>query len=592
MKKKLLLTLAIVMVVALALAITAFADSIHNENTVNYSEKVTLSDGTVLPIFDENKEALIWYISGTDGEGNNVYTSIRSDDPQVIYHCESWFEITSTRIDLSDGTTINSSNFVVVNWMDDDVVVNECTNANFIGKGVTGFKLMFQGHTKLEYIYLRHDTTSIMRQNFNGCSNLRYINFKDLSNVTRIGDSQNFSNCAQLFKGQILDLTAMVKLEKIDGGGSFNGTQIKGIKLPSSIKTISSWTFQATAIESIAWPKTVTAMEGSMFKNNTALKEIYLSNTLTSIGGDAFLNVNTLEKIFFVGTEDELNTLITNTSTTGNSTFLAVAENIISYEDYLKLEDKSGKYAVYNYSNCEAYKDGEHTPNPEVTDCTKGVNCTECIAIIEKGYEGHEIVHTLTFPQGFDKAGVLNHKCSRDYCTVAIDLDDDGVADEQIIDEATDPIITFKGYSTPETGNVKGINAGFKVEKDLLTLYNDLNEVDATLTIFMVNSKSNDVNISKILDGDTLELADGVKGINVKITSVNYTSISVEVRGFDDSEGGNFYTLNLITAIAVKTADGVHYVQAGLKNSPNTTQTVDGVDFNIVTANKIYNPAS
>ena len=108
----------------------------------------------------------------------------------------------------------------------------------------------------------------------------------------------------------------------------------------------------------------------------------------------------------------------------------------------------------------------------------------------------------------------------------------------------------------------------------------------------MVNSKSNDVNISKILDGNTLELADGVKGINVKITSVNYTSISVEVRGFDDSEGGSFYTLNLITAIAVKTDDGVHYVQAGLKNSPNTTQTVDGVDFNIVTANKIYNPAS
>ena len=247
---------------------------------------------------------------------------------------------------------------------------------------------------------------------------------------------------------------------------------------------------------------------------------------------------------------------------------------------------------VKSYCFCGTLVEDKEIPNTATgihtfvtNDCTVSVRCTgdeKCDAMSD-AKEKHALVHTLSYANGFDKAGVYNYYCENAGCTIA---------DKAVHDAEKSPIITFKGYSTPETGNVKGINAGFKVEKDLLTLYNDLNEVDATLTIFMVNSKSNDVNISKILDGDTLELADGVKGINVKITSVNYTSISVEVRGFDDSEGGSFYTLNLITAIAVKTADGVHYVQAGLKNSPNTTQTVDGVDFNIVTANKVYNPAS
>ena len=77
MRKKILLSFALAIVFALTLALVVFADSVHNENTVDYNEKVTLSDGTVLPIFDENKEALIWYISGKDEEGKNIYTSIR-----------------------------------------------------------------------------------------------------------------------------------------------------------------------------------------------------------------------------------------------------------------------------------------------------------------------------------------------------------------------------------------------------------------------------------------------------------------------------------------------------------------------------------
>ena len=181
----------------------------------------------------------------------------------------------------------------------------------------------------------------------------------------------------------------------------------------------------------------------------------------------------------------------------------------------------------------------------------------------------------LSYKNGFGEKGFYTFNCSS--------------CKSEYEDESAAPIITFKGYSRPESSTQKAINAGFKVDKIMLDLYNKFNEVDASMTLFMVNS----ANLSQILDGNTLELAEGVKGINVKITSTSYTDIGIEVRGFDDStEEGNFYTLQLITAIAVKTEDGIHFVQAGLKNSPNTTQSVGGTLFNIVSANNVYNPAS
>ena len=58
MKKRLFLTFVMIFVFALTLAFAVSADTIHNENTVDYNATVTLDDGTVLPLFDENKEAL------------------------------------------------------------------------------------------------------------------------------------------------------------------------------------------------------------------------------------------------------------------------------------------------------------------------------------------------------------------------------------------------------------------------------------------------------------------------------------------------------------------------------------------------------
>ncbi len=516
--RKLLITLIMTLALALTFSLVVLADSVHNETNVDYNETVTLGDGTVLPIFDENKEALIWYISGKDDSGKNTYSSIRADDPQVIYYSETWCEVTSTRIDLYDAETdtvtkISSSKFVVINWMDDDVLINECSKAEHIGKPVTGFKLVFQGNTNLEYAYLRHDTTNIQRQNFNGCKNLKYVNFEDLTKLVRIGDGMNFSGCSLLFAGQVLDLSN-TKIKNIDNGGSFNGVQMKGIIFPSTITGISSWSFQATAIESIAWPTTVTKMEGSMFKNNTALKTIYLSNTLTSIGQDAFLNVNTLEKVFFVGTLDELNTLLANVNATGNAPFLAVFgennANVISYADYLALEDKSGKYVVYDYSWCEAYNGGKH----EVTGTNPCVGlCSVCENNIVKHVENAETTYKVVYENGFEYAGAKITTCTNEGCT-------------HKVTEALPALFTNLGYTTPEYED-GGIGIKIVVDHEAISDYETLTGETVSYGMFIVTRKilgENDI------VNENGEISSGV--ISLEMPKGKFDIMSMKLTGF------------------------------------------------------------
>ena len=150
MKKKLYLVLAMVAILVLALAFAVSAESVHNENTVDYSETVTLSDGTVLPLFDENKQALVWYIDGKDENGNTKYSSSLTVETAKWY-VENWNEVTGFSVVLTDGTQISNNNLVVVNMMDDGVVKNSGPGSAYYGQPVTDSKTMVSGRKNLEY---------------------------------------------------------------------------------------------------------------------------------------------------------------------------------------------------------------------------------------------------------------------------------------------------------------------------------------------------------------------------------------------------------------------------------------------------------
>ena len=229
MKKKLFLVAVMAFIFAVVFAFAVSADTIHTpEKLAKYGTTVTVRitnddpDGTTVNLFDADGNALIWYL-----DSSNQLQSIRADDQRVKYKVESWGEVTSVYIALDDATTIGVDKFVVLNVLDDDVLMNE-GYAGHIGTPFNYFKLVFQGCTNLEYVYLRLDTLKIQKQSFNGCTNLKFINLEDLTELTRIGDGQQFNNCYKLLSGQILDLSRLTKLTSIDNGGTFNGTYLPG----------------------------------------------------------------------------------------------------------------------------------------------------------------------------------------------------------------------------------------------------------------------------------------------------------------------------------------------------------------------------
>ena len=384
MKKKFLLMLAMVLVLTLAFAISVFADetaSIHN-GKVDPNATVTLGNGTVVNLFDSEGNALIWY-----KDSNGALASIRADDSRVKYvagaydvniHGVKGAEMTNFKIVLDEGT-IAASGIVVFNIMDDDVVTNECTNSKWLDKKVTCMKDAFKNSTNLEYAFLRLDTTATMASIFSNCKNLKYVNLEELTELRKIGGSA-FNSCSSLFKGEVIDLTR-TKLISIEGGGSFAGVPLSGVKFPSTFTSMGTWAFQSCPITEFAFPTTVNNIPNATFKSCKSLATIYINSTVLSIGDEAFRDASSLKTVFYIGTFSELNALLDNTSTSNNAPFWNVVgenrANLISYADYLKLEDKSGKYVVYGYSYCEAFSDGKHVlsgnAKMQAVDYFKGV---------------------------------------------------------------------------------------------------------------------------------------------------------------------------------------------------------------------------
>ena len=510
MKKKLFLGFVMTVVFALALTLAVSAEgTVHNENTVDYSETVTLNDGTVLPLFDENKEALIWYISGVDAEGKTAYTSIRTDDQRVKWNTETWDEVTGINIVLDETKTINKTKMVVVNMMDDDVVKNAGPGTTHYGKPVTGFKFLFNYSSTLEYVYLRLDTTNVQKESFTNCVNLKYVNLESLTELVRIGDSNNFAGCTSLFKGQVLDLSK-TKIWSIDWSNAFKGVPIIGIKLPSTITRFGSH-FENSGLVSISFPANITTVGGNMFKNCVSLTTVCL-NKVTAIEKDAFYGCSNLNTVFFVGSCEELNALLDATISTGNEAFLAVAgenrKNLISYADYMKLSDKSGKYMVYNYSWCEAYNDGAHETTT-VNDCVGF--CNVCLNNIVNHSENAGLSVRLEYTD-YLKAGTEISCCTNDGCTYTSSVE-------------INALFRTLGYSVKET-NGYGIVQGFLIDKEAYNSYVATREgfeigVVVSTVANPLDENGNVVNEKKTIKADIMAINDAFEVIVKNIGEAN-----------------------------------------------------------------------
>ncbi|MBQ7226233.1 MAG: leucine-rich repeat protein [Clostridia bacterium] len=509
MKKKVLLIVALCVMLICVLAIAISAEGIHNSQTVNFNETVTLRDGTVCNLFDENGNALIWF------RNLGVLQSVRADDTdssdgnwvEYILPKSNYAALANINIHIGD-SLVGTSDIVVFNIMDDDIDADMDINTD----GIQPFTVFIEtfnkdnkspwGTMKLEYAYLRHDTTAIGGKAFAKCVYLKYVNFENLTELKTIGPISTYNyggafvGCTSLFEGQTLDLSK-TQLTAFGWGvgcsdGNFQGVPMSKLKLPLTLKTINQQDFLDCA----------------------NLTTVYFGDLISTIEKNAFYGCTNLIKIYFMGTKDQYLSIQSNINKTGNDSLFAVAGdndiNVISYSDYNALSDKSGKYVIYNFSTCE-YNDGVHR-EIEYTNACVGI-CQECQMLVINHVEDAKLSIDLIAYTDYTLAGTKISSCSNEGCTYNVT-------------EETPALFTCLGYSAPENGK-GGIAIGFTVNNEAIAEYEKATGKTVSYGVFAALKDS--LNGSDIFaGGEANECA-----IVVDMTTYATAAYEIKIIGFE-----------------------------------------------------------
>ncbi len=527
MKKKLFLAIIMAFILTLAFTTIVSSTSVHNENTVDYEATVTLDNGTVCNLFDSEGNALIWYLDST-----KTVASVKAQSEKVKYSYSGLNPdyLINVEIDHDGNGTfeIPNNNIVVLNLMDDDIFES--------GKGQKTNEL-FNGYdnkgANIEYVYLNLNTTNISGRSFAKCTKLKYINLESLINLEKIGAHSEigynyggcFSGCSSLFNNEVVDLSKtklyMLSYGTQVGEGNFQGVPLSGIKLPPTLRGINQ----------------------SDFYNCTNLTTVYFSynSDFYAIANNVFNGCINLEKIFFVGTSNEFNTFISKTNTSNNAPFFAVLgennANVISYKDYTALADKSGKYAVYDYSSC-AYNNGVHgTIN--VTNACVGV-CSVCGDTVVKHTAGNTDV-SITY-SNYALVGTKTVTCLNEGCGH--------------IDTAEVPaLFTNKGYSAAEYAG-GGMSIGFKVDKNAIIAYEEATGKNVNYGVFAVLAEK--IGANDIFDADGKAL-DGV--IAADITDTDFDIFNLKIVGFTGDQVDKDLVMGAYVGVSKDGATEYAYLQ-------------------------------
>ena len=339
MKRRILLIVAMIAALTciLALSVSAVTTPDASKGTV------TLSDGTVCPLYDTNGNALIWYVSSynTD-DGYEKYDFIRADSGNgeedyeggTVYFKTSWkgsaatnskfpesanaitlYEVEEYRIVDKNGNSISVSNVIIFNIKDDDVKSNEATNSDYLNRPVNCIKKLFNDNDTVEYIYLHSSTAALQEKAIYGCDNLRYINFEDLVNLRQIDFGSSCANNPLLFLNGTCDLSK-TSIVTIKNSSAMASNRYSELILPRTLTTLGAYPFEKNPnLKRVVFNSAVNSISGnyhfnectsleivegfgnleityipeSMFEKCYALSSIEIPDTVESIGPKAFM---------------------------------------------------------------------------------------------------------------------------------------------------------------------------------------------------------------------------------------------------------------------------------------------------------------
>ncbi len=190
---------------------------------------------------------------------------------------------------------------------------------------------------------------SFTNAEFYNCTSLKIIDFSEAYGLRSMGEHL-FTNCSNIEtvllpegleniassvfsgKSKITEIKLPSTLERISGKQAFSSTAFTSIVLPTGLTALGNNIFQASKLESIVIPANVASVGEHCFNNAKNLKYVVIANPDVSNYNNAMFYQSSVDVVFFAGTEENARAFAARLSQVS-------LKNFVSYEDYLKNPD-------------------------------------------------------------------------------------------------------------------------------------------------------------------------------------------------------------------------------------------------------------
>ncbi len=536
MKKRVLLLTFMVIMLACAFVISASAAEI------DYNEKATLADGAVLPIYDENNNPLIWYVSGVDENGKNTYASVPNNRNEANANNDTYVTYT---IYTGWDRQLSTVNIHVYNGTSYDVITEDDVAIVVLNlRTLTDFRYIHDGlkTSDIQYVYFNEELRDCC-MHFKGSTALRLV---DLSVCTKMtggfGGTRNFYQCYNLHTIRFAPEASYALTCTANNNWRFAETAIKELVIPGNITSLGVDNFKNCAQLESVYLLGNTSLGQRNFLGCTALKSVYVLDNNPTISPDDFkynfyecvdagktLDFKNIGKHFFFVTEDESYL---------NSIKDAIGGEIIAYADYVAspASYEDGRYIISGTNICDVLYNGVHELDPENSNACAGV-CLNCGEIAQSAKPEHEYnLLSITYAD-FTMTGTKVVECNNENCAYHEET-------------SVEAIFGVAKFSLKDDDSA--ICVSYTINNEAYKAFLEANE-GASLEFGIVAAAS-----------ETEEIANPLNGANIShdLTNGGYCTVDLKLTGDWSTQNGVFISMALYTSYTAEdgATPSVNYV--------------------------------
>ena len=571
MKKKLFLTVVIIVAILCMFAVSVGAVALTKDSTVTLNGTYT-KDGAsvtnpVVNLYDNDGDALIWYLDNDENLVSDKAANLVNVDSEgvISFKTQSIFYNSTTRegvvvVNLRDNVKVSGTD---INF-DGQIKHFDPTKAES-GKDDFNHGFQFGGYSfsvsksNLQYFYFpttvktigarMFQRTSVIvadilpgtpiskigAMGFYGAENLKEIFIpNDITTLYVSQDGGVFQECNSLERVIFEENSTLENA----GYSTFKAcSSLKELRLPDSVKTFGreflrgasslvTFSFGASFEYFTMYGTDPDSAHMWVFYSCGSLKNVYMPASFALVSDqykfDSYVakddRLDTFDRVFnnagsftlfFTGTKEEIETLKTRIAyTEENQSLVSALNNISSYDEYVTAGSPTGSRAVYGYNVCDAFYNSVHDIKVEGENKCCGV-CANCglTEMLENPTHTYEWIFNGGKDISYTVAFKAENKCK--FCATANQ-------DEEIVEIGA--ILYSNGISIDET-DYTGIYEQIKVDKTALEEYSKISE------------KAFDYGIFALVAGEAQTSAPITKGENGKGVAVDQNTVFASFTG-------------------------------------------------------------